>query len=114
MSALECSKHYKYKYLTTQNERNQVCFKMELTVEQNETLYLLIHNALGTMNAKLILDSTNPDGLLLLAQVNNMYMKTNTSVGNQDMLLAKFNALTKNDTEDITAFAIRFSKKMKE
>ena len=114
MSALECSKTHKYKDLTTRNERNQICFKTLLTVEQSETLYLLIHKAIGKMNRKLILDTDNPNGLLLLDQVHCMYMKTDTSVGNQDTLLAEFNSLTKNDTEDITTFAIRFSKKMKE
>ena len=113
-SALECSKLHKYKDLTTRNDRNQVCFKNDLTIEQSETLYLLIHKSIGKMNKKLILDTENPNGLLLLAQVHSIYMKTDTSVGNQDTLLAEFNALIKNDTEDITTFAIRFSKKMKE
>jgi hypothetical protein len=66
MSALECSKTHKYKDLTTRNGKNQICFKTALTVEQSETLYLLIHKAIAKMNKKLILDTKNPDGLLLL------------------------------------------------
>ncbi len=70
--------------------------------------------ALGTHADKLSIDMHRADGLALWKLLDRVNLNIDTDVTNQETLSHQFEALKRENNKDYEAFALRFSKKLKE
>ena len=111
---MKCAKHYKYKDLTEINAEGVTTFKKNPTQEESSTLFMMLYDALGPVHDKIAVDAIKSDGNHLMSQLENYFLKKDTSVTNKEQLLAEFNNIHREKNEDYPTFTARYIKKLRE
>ncbi len=116
--ALQCRHHPKHKEMTERApDGKTVTFKSSLTDDQNEALFLMAWQAIGSTEQEKFADRVNvaeANGLALWALLDKTYVDIDKTISNKERLQAKYQSLKRENNESFEAFAIRFVKKQKE
>lgn len=94
MTALKCAKNLKHKHLVIQSISGSYNFNPEMSNKDNSTLFVLVYNALGTMSDRIIVDVESSNGISLLQQLQDYYIKFDMSVVNHQLHYSNRNLTT--------------------